>query len=143
MFNALRTEELIAGMGATMRAAAAAGGPVDEYARGQLLSASSISRLLAAEVRAEQELLGWLRGELVMALDEADDDGAAGAAERIATATEATAIGEALVDLLAELRRRDPDSELRRRLHSILREMSERELLALAARPERPPGEAR
>jgi hypothetical protein len=137
MFNALRTEELIAGMGRTMRAAAA-GGPADDYSRGQLLSAYSISRLLAAEVRAEAELLGWLRGELLVALDEAGSDPAAAlAAERIEAAGDAAAIGDALVEVLAELREVEPDSGLRRRLHSVLREMAERELLALAARPQR------
>ena len=64
MFNSLRTEQLIAGIGAVGRAAATASGPPDEYARGQLLSAYSVSRLLAAEVSAEAELLAWLRGEL-------------------------------------------------------------------------------
>jgi hypothetical protein len=139
MFNALRTEELIAGMGATMRAAAAAGGPVDDYARGQLLSASSISRLLAAEVRAEPDLLAWLRSELLAAIAASDED-TGDAAEGIEAAPDGAAIGAVLVDLLAELRARSPEPELRRRLHSILREMSARELLALAARPERPGG---
>lgn len=140
MFNALRTETLIAGMGATMRAAAAAGGPVDDYGRGQLLSAYSVSRLLAAEVRAQAGLLEWLRGELLAALEPSSDPAAAPAAERIAAAADANAVGDALVDLFAELRadRRggEGDPELRERLHAVLREMAARELAALAARPE-------
>lgn len=131
MFNALRTDELIAGIGDTVRAAASASGPPDEYARGQLLSAYSVSRLLAAEVRAEAELFSWLRREVVAALEQAGEDAAAAAA-----APDPVALGQILVDLLAGLRR-DPESELRARLHSILREMAERELVALAARPER------
>jgi|KBSSwiStaDraftv2_1062776.scaffolds.fasta_scaffold503546_2 hypothetical protein len=138
MFNALRTEQLIAGIGSVGRAAATASGPPDEYARGQLLSAYSVSRLLAAEVSAEADLLGWLRGELSAALAEHPEDPAAAAAlPQIESATESGAIGDALVDLLADLRtREDGGSDLRRRLHGILREMAERELIALAARPE-------
>jgi hypothetical protein len=134
MFNPLRTEELIAGMGKTMRAAAAAHGPADDYARGQLLSAYSISRLLAAEVRAEAGLLTWLRGELGAALAASADPDAAAAAERIAAA-DAGEIGDALVDLLATLRESGREPELRARLHAVLREMASRELAALAARP--------
>ncbi len=150
MFNSLRTEQLIAGIGAAGRAAASASGPPDEYARGQLLSAYSVSRLLAAEVSAEASLLAWLRGELTAALAEHPDDPAAAAAlPRIESATDSGAIGDALVDLLADLRARDdvdgpksPDMvdisahQLRGRVHSVLREMAERELIALAARPE-------
>ena len=157
MFNSLRTDQLIAGIGATARTAATATGPADEYARGQLLSAYSVSRLLAAEVRAASSLLAWLRGELLEALATAPDDpAAAAAATRIEAAPDAIEIGGALVDLLADLRTRpdapDPDgvrsspryaresanaSELRSRIHTILREMAGRELVALAARPER------
>lgn len=139
MFNAISTEDLIIAMGRTMRAAVDAEGRVDDYARGQLLSAYSISRLLAAEVRAEAELLAWLRAELLAALAEADRGNervAATAAERIEAAADGAGVGAALVDLLVELRA-DPDQDLSRRLHAILREMATRELAALAARPER------
>jgi hypothetical protein len=160
VFNSLRTDQLIAGIGATARSAATATGRADEYARGQLLSAYSVSRLLAAEVRAEATLLAWLRSELLDALAESPDDPAAvAAAARIEGAPDAIEIGGALVDLLADLRTRpaDPDpervrtssrypeqsanspraGELRGRIHAILREMADRELAALAARPER------
>lgn len=136
MFNALRTDELIAGMGTTMRAAAAAEGPADEYARGQLLSAFSVSRLLAAEVRATPGLLAWLKGELDAALAASGSDHAI-SREQIAQAADGNEVGDALVDLLAELRREGRDPELRHRLHAVLREMAARELAALAARPQR------
>jgi hypothetical protein len=138
VFNALRTEQLIAGIGATARSAAGADGAPDDYARGQLLSAYSVSRLLAAEVSAEAALLAWLRGELLAALaDAGEDPAAADAASRIEAAGDAIEVGGALVDLLAELRARGEDSGLRTRIHSILREMAQRELTALAARPGR------
>lgn len=130
MFNSLRTDQLITGIGATARTAAGASGPPDDYARGQLLSAYSVSRLLAAEVRAEAELLAWLRAELLGALGDHP------AATQVEGAADAIEIGGILVDLLAELRTSGEDPELRTRIHAILREMTERELLALAARPE-------
>ncbi len=130
MFNSLRTDQLIAGIGATARTAAGATGPPDDYARGQLLSAYSVSRLLAAEVSGEAALLTWLRAELFDALDDNP------AATKIEAAPDAVAIGGILVDLLAELRESGEDPELRARIHAILREMAGRELAALAARPE-------
>ncbi len=136
MFNPLRTDELIAGMGKTMRAAAADRGPADEYARGQLLSAFSISRLLASEVRAQAGLLAWLRAALDESLATSADPAAQQARERIAAAADASAVGDALVDLLAELRRDGREPELRARIHAVLRDMASRELAALAARPQ-------
>ena len=136
MFNPLRTDQLITGMGATMRAAAAAEGPGDEYARGQLLSAFSISRLLAAEVRATPALLAWLRRELDEALAASSGPAALAARERIAAAADPGEVGEALVDLLAELRRDGREPQLRARVHAVLREMAARELAALSSRPQ-------
>jgi hypothetical protein len=137
VFNSLRTDQLIAGIGASARAAATATGPADEYARGQLLSAYSVSRLLAAEVRAEAGLLAWLRTELLEALAGSGAAAAVPTAARIEDAADAIEIGGALVDLLAELRESGEDPVLRSRIHAILREMADRELAALAARPER------
>jgi hypothetical protein len=130
VFNSLRTDQLIAGIGATARTAAGATGAPDDYARGQLLSAYSVSRLLAAEVSGEAALLAWLRSELLDALGDNP------AATKIEAAPDGIAIGGILVDLLAELRESGEDPELRTRIHAILREMAGRELAALAARPE-------
>jgi hypothetical protein len=130
VFNSLRTDQLIAGIGATARTAAGATGAPDDYARGQLLSAYSVSRLLAAEVSGEAALLAWLRLELLDALGDRP------AATKIEDAPDALGIGGILVDLLAELRESGEDPELRTRIHAILREMAGRELAVLAARPE-------
>ena len=130
MFNALRTEQLIAGIGTTARSAAGASGPPDEYARGQLLSAYSVSRLLAAEVSAEAALLAWLRGELLEALGDKPE------ATKVEAAPDAVEIGGILVDLLAELRQSGEDPELRTRIHAILREMAGRELRQLPSHAE-------
>jgi hypothetical protein len=130
VFNSLRTDQLIAGIGATARTAAGATGAPDDYARGQLLSAYSVSRLLAAEVSGEAALLAWLRAELLDALGDRP------VATEIEAAPDAIAIGGVLVDLLAELRESGEDPDLRTRIHAILREMAGRELAVLAARPE-------
>ena len=130
MFNSLRTDQLIAGIGATARTAAGATGAPDDYARGQLLSAYSVSRLLAAEVSGEAALLAWLRSELLDALGDRPS------ATKIEAAPDALGIGGVLVDLLAELRESGEDPELRTRIHAILREMAGRELAVLATRPE-------
>jgi hypothetical protein len=130
VFNSLRTDQLIAGIGATARSAAGATGAPDDYARGQLLSAYSVSRLLAAEVSGEAALLAWLRAELLDALGDNP------AATKIEEARDGIEIGGILVDLLAELRESGEDPALRTRIHAILREMAGRELAALAARPE-------
>jgi hypothetical protein len=130
VFNSLRTDQLIAGIGATARTAAGATGAPDDYARGQLLSAYSVSRLLAAEVSGEAALLAWLRSELLDALGDRP------VATKIEAAPDAIDIGGILVDLLAELRESGEDPELRTRIHAILREMAGRELAVLAARPE-------
>ncbi len=137
MFNSLRTDQLIAGIGATARTAAGATGPPDDYARGQLLSAYSVSRLLAAEVSGEAALLAWLRGELLDALGpttrrpRGEDRGAPTHDRRASRSA-----GSSASHLLAELRESGEGPELRTRIHAILREMAGRELAALAARPE-------
>ena len=57
MFNALRPDELLVGVGGVLRLVAAAPGPLEEYERSQALSAYSVTRLLAAEERAAAGLL--------------------------------------------------------------------------------------
>lgn len=134
MFNALTSEELLVGVGRVLRMTAAASGPLEDYQRSQILSAYSVTRLLAAESAGEVELLAWLRASLEGAL--AGDDASpevVGARERIATALTGVAIGEALADLLAALPR---DDRRRPPLHRVLREMTDRELAAMARTPE-------
>ncbi|HVW48552.1 MAG TPA: hypothetical protein VHA76_15960 [Solirubrobacterales bacterium] len=140
MFNPLGADELIAGMGRTMRAAARAEGPLDDFARGQLLSGASIAGLLAAELASREALLRRTRRRLGEEIAAAGADPTLDAAAgRIAAADDGDQLGAALGDLLAELRDgRDP--ELRGRLLAVLREMTELELAALAG--ERVPPEA-
>ena len=51
MFNALRSDELLVGVGRMIRMAADATDPLEGFERSQLLSAFSVTRLLASEQR--------------------------------------------------------------------------------------------
>lgn len=139
MFNPLRTEDLIAGMGRTMRAAADDGSGTD-YARGQLLSAYSVSRLLAAEVQAGASLFAWLRRELCVAMEDSDDELVVSARVRIEAAADPLEIGAVITGLLADLRVRPREDGVVTKVHAILSEMASRELAALAATSAGPAG---
>lgn len=133
MFNPLRADQMILAVGGVLRLAADARGPLDEYQRSQALSAYSVTRNYAAELAASGELLSWLQGELLPALAEDDRRSAARAHERLAIAADGVEVGEVLGDLLEELRRdgRDPDA-LRRKVQSVLADLADREIEALA-----------
>jgi hypothetical protein len=68
VFNALRPDELLVGVGGVLRLVAAAPGPLEEYERSQALSAYSVTRLLAAEERAAAGLLSDTKHALVDAI---------------------------------------------------------------------------
>jgi hypothetical protein len=132
VFNALRSDELLVGIGHVLRATADAGGPLEDFERTQLLSAFSVSRLLAAEQRAGADLLTWLREALLAALPDDGDAMTSAARERVAGAGDGVAVGEAIGDLLAELPAADPR---RTAVRGVLREMTDREVAALAQPP--------
>lgn len=132
MFNALRSDELLMGVGRVLRSVASATGPLEEYERSQALSAYSVTRLLAAEQRAAAALLANTRRELLAAM--ADDPRAPvrRAAERIAAAGDGIEVGEAISELLRALR---DDESLRRRVHRALAAMIDSEVAALGDVP--------
>jgi hypothetical protein len=132
MFNALRSDELLMGVGRVLRTVAKAPGPLEEYERSQALSAYSITRLLAAEQAAAPELLKGTRRSLLQALDAEPRPGpeALPARGQIQAAQSGTEVGEALGVLLADLPR---DSPTRSRIHAVLAEMIDLEVAALAA----------
>ena len=132
MFNALRSDELLVGIGQVLRATADSKGPLEEYGRTQLLSALSVSRLLAAEQIAAQELLAWARTELGAVLADAQDAPGGRALEGVESAADGVAVGDVLCDLLAELPSDDPR---RAGVRRILRELADREVAALADLP--------
>jgi hypothetical protein len=132
MFNALRSEELLVGIGRVLRIVADAPGALEEYERSQTLSAYSVTRLLAAEQAAAPELLAWTQAALADAL--AGDERPAGQTARgaIAAATTGPELGDAVGDLLAALESGDATGT---RVHRVLAEMIDREVAALAALP--------
>jgi len=129
VFNALRSDELLVGIGQVLRATADVRGPLEDFQRVQLLSAQSVARLLAAEQREQAELLAWLKAELETALAATDHASAATARAALAGADSGPAVGEALGPLLEELPDEDP---ARARVRTVLRELADREVAALA-----------
>lgn len=125
MFNPISTSEVILAIGGVLKAAASQEAE-DEYRRGQVLSAYSISRHLAAEETARPGLRAWFADELEQILGERAGGGwgAADPAE----------LGERLCLALDELRTaEDPDSRrTAAALRGALRQLCDREVAALA-----------
>jgi|GEM_PF-6723129 len=133
VFNPLEPSSLVAALGPPLRAAAKAEGAPDAYARGQLLSGTSIVRLLAAELEGRDELLEWLRAELDTAMAGGVSEAVAVARRQIEAAPGTAALGEALAVLLATLRESGEDAATQARVRAVLRRLTERELEVLAA----------
>jgi hypothetical protein len=129
VFNALRSDELLVGVGRVLRQVGAAPGALEEYERSQALSAYSVTRLLAAEQRAAAGLLAETKQALMAALQGDDRPGVREIAERVAVATDGIEIGDEVTELLALLA---PDEALRARVHRILATMIDDEVAALA-----------
>ena len=83
MFDALGPDDLLAAIGRVLRSAAQADGPLDDYARSQLLSAYSICRFLAPEISAVATLSRSLREQLVQILAGSDDTVLSAIANRV------------------------------------------------------------
>jgi hypothetical protein len=129
VFNALRSDELLVGVGRVLRLVAAAPGALEEYERSQTLSAYSVTRLLAAEQAAAAHLLADTKDALAQAIDDDPRPEVSGPAQRIAAATDGVEVGDAVDGLLAAIGRDDP---LRARVHRVLATMIDAEVAALA-----------
>jgi hypothetical protein len=134
VFNALRSDELLVGVGRMLRMAADAQAAPEGFERSQLLSAFSVTRLLASEQRAQATLLDATRADLLAALAGDDRPVVASARDRIAAAPDGPALGEALTALLAELREAGDPSRVA--VHRALRTMVDDEVAALDRGPE-------
>jgi hypothetical protein len=133
VFNALRSDELLVGVGRMLRLAADLGTAPEGFERSQLLSAFSVTRLLASEQRGAAALLAATRADLDAALANDDRDAATAARARIAAAVDGIAIGDAVLDLLEALP--DPDPT-RAAVQHALRRMVDAEVATLARSPE-------
>jgi hypothetical protein len=129
VFNALRSDELLLGIGRVLRLVAAAPGALEEYERSQTLSAYSVTRLLAAEQRAAAGLLADTKGALLQAIGDDERAAVRAVADRVAAATEGTQVGDEIVALFGLL---GEDEPMRRRVHSVLARMIDAEVAALA-----------
>jgi hypothetical protein len=132
VFNALSSSDLLVGVGRVLRMVAAQDGGLEDFQRSQVLSAFSVTRLLASEQQAEAKLLADTRRDLREALAGDERAEAVRASERVDGARNGVEIGEAIGELLAELPRADP---LRPRVHAALRTMIDAEVTALATPP--------
>jgi hypothetical protein len=129
VFNALRSDELLVGVGRVLRLVAAAPGALEEYERSQTLSAYSVTRLLAAEQAAAAALLAETKDALAQAIGDDPRPEVQQPAERIAAAIEGIEVGDAVDALLQAIGRDDP---LRARVHRVLATMIDAEVAALA-----------
>jgi len=132
VFEPMEPHDLLLGLGRVIRRAADA--PVrDGYERSQLLSAYSVARHLAAEQVAAGEIFAWLCDELDAALAGDQRPAVVQARAAVAGASRGPQIGTALTRLFAALGDGERDAALRRRLHALLAELTDREVAALAA----------
>lgn len=132
MFNALTLEQILAGIGRVLGDAARADRLPDKYERGQMLSARSLTKLIAAEQKAAPRILAQLKQEADQALAADSRPQAVRARQEIAAAVDATEIGDVLSSCLGSL---PPEGPTRIRIHKALRSMVDREVAALAEGP--------
>jgi hypothetical protein len=130
MFNPMEPPELLQALARVLRAAARES--EDEYRRSQLLSAYSLARHLAAEEAAAPGLAAWFRERLEAELAASAAPAAATARARLAASPRGDATG-VLGRLFAELGEGGADATLRARLHSLLADLTDREVAVLAA----------
>ena len=135
VFNGLTSQEMLLAIGRVLRATADIEGPLDDYQRSQLLSAYSVSRLLAAEDGARAALLASLRSKLGNASRVFDDARLSEAVGHVASCRDAAEAGQIISTLLEELPRDAAHSKMRDAVHGVLREIVDLEVAALAAAP--------
>jgi hypothetical protein len=135
VFNALRSDELLVGVGRMLRLAADLKTAPEGFERSQLLSAFSVTRLLASESRGAATLLAATKADLDAALDGDGREAVASARAAIAAAVDGVAIGDAVLDLLEALPAEDPT---RAAIQHALRRMVDAEVATLAIGPEDP-----
>jgi hypothetical protein len=142
MFNPVNPPDVVLAIGRVLHEAADDSRPQDDYRRSQLLSAYSVARHLAAEQSSIPQLRSWFQSEVqeIAGAGRADDELSAlsrRAAGALATSDDSAEAGAVVCDLLVQLRqRRDPGARsMRMRIQRLLRELTDREVAALADPP--------
>lgn len=122
----MSTAEVVRAVGGVLEANAA-GGSDDGYRRGQVLSAFSVCRHLAAEEQGQRELSEWLEAASAPIL--------ARHGEAPLSAARPEEAGTRLADLMAELRSAEDEGSRQalRELRQVLHELCDREIAILAA----------
>lgn len=143
MFNPMTPADVVRAVGQAARAAARGQDADSDFARGQLLSAYSISRHLAVEIESygpelrafAADVAGWTRD-----FGESDPIGALGT--QVERAKGVSELGVATCLLLERLRVSDSEAaaDLRDRVRARLRRLADREVDLLAAVIEGRPG---
>jgi hypothetical protein len=130
--------EIVSALGRTAREAARSEVAASEFSRAQLMSAYSASRHLAVELGAFAAEIEWFARaaarELRGARDGVGGVNVSGLASELELTTDAQRAGD-LVSQVLDALRHDPSSEsanLRVRLHTLLRQLSEREVELLS-----------
>jgi Spy/CpxP family protein refolding chaperone len=125
VFNPIATPQVILALGAVLKEVAGQRAD-DEYRRGQVLSAYSIARHLAAEETARPRLRAWFGAQLEGILGPGEGGGWA--------AADPTELGERIGQRLAELRGAEDERSRRTaaELRRALRQLCDREVAALA-----------
>jgi hypothetical protein len=138
MFNPLTPSEMVAAIGIAARATARGDGELDEFDRGQLMSAFSASRHLAIEIESFGGELSTRCGAIADAVDKAcvGDSGAdagalLGLAGRLRASGEARAAGDTIAELL-DLCRDQGLVALRGQIRTQLRALCDAEVRLLA-----------
>jgi hypothetical protein len=126
MLNPMSTAEVVRAVGAVLEASAA-GGSDDGYRRGQVLSAFSVCRHLAAEEAGRRELAEWLEAASAPVL--------ARLGEPPLSAADSEKAGERLAALMEDLRAADDEEsrEALTALRTVMRDLCAREIAILAA----------
>jgi hypothetical protein len=135
VFNQLTPAEVVTAIGRTARESARGTERSSDYARGQLMSAYSISRHLAVEIDVyAPELNAFAADVAAWAADFGPSDPIGAVAEQLRSARDASEIADALCLLLERLRAdgSEPAAQLRTRVRGRLRRLADREVDLLA-----------
>jgi hypothetical protein len=139
MFNPIESHEVVIAVGLAARRAASSRDTVNEFERGQLLSAYSLTRHLAVELEHYPAALDAFTSSLASELREPGRDWGTGnmlsdAADAIEACRDAACLGAVVAELLAELREREDGGarHVQELLHRRLGELAQTEVELLA-----------
>ena len=136
MFNQLTPAEVVSAIGTTLRGAARSDEHASDFERDQLMSAYSATRHLSVELATYPAELARFRSTLseLLGPSSAVTGEARGRADAVLAASGIAELGDALCELLGELRSQDTDDarSLRAELRVCLRQLADRETELMA-----------